>query len=239
MPCLILVGARVAESYRTGQAIAGGISFADSWLQWGSAAGLAPSGAGYSLAEGNGQNCISIQLNNRSGICASMSVKELWRVSKKNGYTGSFQEWSTCGAPAMLTPADLGLSLDQGDLPVGLSGNVNLSVTGNFNNSNYINNMNQLRLADWTGPATATPIELVVVVVFKGVAYITPDSMNLSTSYLTSNEVNQALRSSGEGYIPSSAVQDAGGRLFDGQTNVLHSTAGPRGRKKGGAVSNA
>ena len=239
MPDRILVGFRVAESYRVGLAAAGGTSFADGFFQWGNFS--AGGAAGYSTAGTNGQQVISIQLNNRSGVGASMSTKELWRLSKKNGLKQSYQEWNECGGPAIFTPSDLGLSLDSGDLPVGLSGNVNLTINATFNNSNYINNRNQLGLIDWAGPTVAVQTELVIVVVFKGIAYITPDSMNLSTSYLTSNEVNMALRSSADAYIPAAAIDKAGGlggAVFGSRTNVLHSSAGPVARRvKGGSGS--
>ena len=228
MPDVILIGARVQETFKAQFAVAGSASYTDAYLQWGKAAGLAPSQAGYSLSAGNGQSAISIQLNNRSGIMSSASVAELWRLSKKNGSNQSWEEFNTCGGILILRPSDLGISLDQGDLPVGLSGNVNFSATCTFNNSNYINNVNQLGLTDWT-LANPPPMELVVVCVFKGVAYITPDSMNVSTSYLTAAEVTQILRSTEEPLIPASALMNPseiqGKGLFGSAKNIIHSTA--------------
>jgi hypothetical protein len=218
MPAKIIIACRPSVQQRAQLAVAGNPSYADAYLQWGPATANLQAGCG-----------LSISLNNRSGLCASMSLQQLWRVSSKNGLNQSFPEWLLQGGVAIFTPADLGLSLESGDLYEGLSGNVNLTVSGIWNNSNFIQNAAQIVAGDWAVPgggSAITDLEVVITTITSGVAYIQPDSCNFNTAYLTAAEVNSALKAP-ESYIPEKAIEptEYGGALWSSAKSVINSTA--------------
>ena len=229
MPSKIVIACRPNVNAIAQQAVAGNPAFADACLAWGPLPGAGiKAGAGFSLT-----------INNRSGLFATTSVFELWRLSVKNGLNQSFAEWKSQGGVIILTASDIGLSLESGDLYEGLSGNVNLSVSGQWNNSNYIYNATQLGAGDWAPDAVQMNVD--VLTVTDGIAYIQPDSCNFNTAYLTASEINMALKSA-DAYIPESAVEgkDLGGALWGSGKTVINSTARPAGSKMvdmGGAMS--
>jgi len=217
MPSKIIIACRPSCQQRaqnSGTPLA--VSYADAYLQVGQATANFTAGCG-----------LSITLNNRSGLCSTMSMQEAWRISVKNGLNQSFQEWRMQGGVIILTPSDLGLSLESGDLYPGLSGNINLTVAGIWNNSNWLTNASQIGAGDWsTGTGAITDLEVVVTTITDGVCYVMPDACNFTTAYLTASEVNQALKS-GDSYIPEGAVdpKEYGGSLWGTAKSVINSTA--------------
>ena len=218
MPEHIIIYANCPPTARGGR-------IADSFLQWGVAGGA------------DGANALSITLNNRQGLLQASSVKELWRISVRNGYPYSFTTWKKCGGPIIISPAlDLGLSPENSDIYAGMAGNVILQVSASLNSSNFT----EASVQQGSTALTFAP-QLVVVCMMKGVAEISPDSMALNLGYLSVAEVNAVLSdapSKGES-IPDhviDAYEVAGGALFGQKKALLGSVAHGAMKEHGGSV---
>jgi len=144
---------------------------------------------------------LQINIGNRTGLLASASPQTLWRISKNNGYAGSFNEWSQSGGVFCLNPVrDLGIDPSLDTLPLE-TGSVNFQVTGTWNNANLI----------YSGVAPAegynANVELMIVAVYAGVATVTADQCMFSLGSLSANEVNAVLSGKSAGMISSEHVQ--------------------------------
>jgi hypothetical protein len=130
---------------------------------------------------------LQVSIGTRTGLLASASIKTIYRMAKKNGYRGSFQNWWLNGGLIILDPVtDLGVDVNAGDVLPGESGSINFQVNATFNNSNIL----------YCGGAynNNVPLEMMVVVVYSGTANITPDGCVFNTGELTHSEVNALLR---------------------------------------------
>jgi hypothetical protein len=185
MPSLIYVFARPILSARVG-------TQCDAFLGLGqiSAAGIRPN--------------VQITLGNRSGLLSSAASKTLYRMSQRNGYNSTYQDWQYgSGSLLIIDPVeDLGVNLQAGDYLPGESGSVNFQYTATYNSQNWL-------LANGiTGVAPiACPTELCVIAVYSGVCNITPNSCVTNTGDLSEAEVNALLRTAPvDGSMMSSEV---------------------------------
>jgi hypothetical protein len=198
---------------------------ADSFFAWGTIASQLGAGTG----------CLSIQLNNRQGLLQAASVKELYRITRRNGYQYSYQTWLKSGGPIILRPeTDLGLSPENSDIFPMMTGSVLLQATCSFTTKNFTDAT--VQLAGVTNLTALRP-ELYVICHMKGVAEISADSMALNLGPLSAVEVNALLASApakGES-IPSpvlDAFEPEGAGLFSGKKSLMGSVA--RGVSHGG-----
>ena len=139
---------------------------------------------------------LQINIGNRTGLLASASPQTLYRISRANGYNGSWNQWNSSGCVLCLNPVkDLGIDPSLDTLPLE-TGSVNFQVSGTWNASN-------LRYA---GAPTDIAPELMIVAVYAGVATITTDQCMFNLGSLSVNEVNSIL-SNGSNMISSEHVQ--------------------------------
>lgn len=140
---------------------------------------------------------LQINIGNRSGLLASASPQTLWRISKNNGFAGSFNEWQQGGGVFCLNPvSDLGVDPSLDTLPLE-TGSVNFQVSATWNNANLI----------YSGAVEGGnyPVELMIVAVYAGVATITTDQCMFTLGSLSQNEVRSVL-SSGSNMVSSEHV---------------------------------
>ena len=160
---------------------------------------------------------IQITFGNRTGLLSSASSQTMYRMAKKNGYSGSFDEWVRSGLYIINPVADLGIdpTLDFLPLETGAE-NFQVSLYANANGMNAIG----------LPAAGSTPqVELLVVCVYAGAVSITPDMMFQSIGLLSHNEMNALVGESGKtGNMISSehvkpTIQGAG--LFSDAKHLL------------------
>lgn len=141
---------------------------------------------------------LQINIGNRTGLLASASPQTLWRISKNNGFAGSFNEWQQgCGVFCLNPVSDLGIDPSLDTLPLE-TGSVNFQVSATWNNANLI-------YSGAVGGVNAS-VELMIVAVYAGVATITTDQCMFSLGSLSANEVSAVLSKSGN-MISSEHVQ--------------------------------
>lgn len=219
LPSLIYVFARPQINLRTGAAgagVFGSNSWADAFLSFGdttNAAGVKPN--------------VSINIGNRTGLLQSASAKTLYRMSVRNGYQGTYNDFQNGqGSLLIIDPvSDLGVNLQAGDILPGEAGSVNFQINANYSNLNYVNAQGQLTATT----LTALPCELVIVVCYSGVVSITPDNCVFNIGELSEAEVNALLRTAPKegSMISSEAITPTiqGGGLFSKFKSILGSTA--------------
>ena len=182
-------------------------------------------------ASGNGQT--SVQIGTRTGLLASASRKQLYRMSRDNGYTGSWEDWDYGSGGLLLLDVvkDLGVNIEAGDVVPGeASGNVNfqISMTVNTSNYKYVAQTPAQRVALGV-PAASTPIELMIVAVYSGVATIDPTGCLYSLGELSPQEVATLVQQAPKdnSMISSEAVKPTiqGGSLFSSVKSILGKTA--------------
>jgi len=167
---------------------------------------------------------LQINIGNRTGLLASASPQTLWRISKNNGFAGSFNEWQQgCGVFCLNPVSDLGIDPSLDTLPLE-TGSVNFQVSATWNNANLI----------YSGDVAGgnAPVELMIVAVYAGVATITTDQCMFSLGSLSANEVSAVLSKSGN-MISSEHVQptiQAEG-LFSKGKHILGKMAGKHMRR--------
>jgi hypothetical protein len=165
---------------------------------------------------------LQINIGNRTGLLASASPQTLYRISRANGYNGSWNQWNTSGAVLCLNPVkDLGVDPSLDTLPLE-TGSVNFQVSGTWNASNLL----------YAGAPTDIAPELMIVAVYAGVATITTDQCMFNLGSLSGNEVNAVL-AGGSNMISSEHVQptvQAAG-LFGKSKHILGKMASKHMRK--------
>ena len=166
---------------------------------------------------------ISINYGVKSGLLASASSKTLYRISKRNGWKGSWNDWCNGQAVLLLSPTlDLGLDLQAGDvLPMEAAANQNFQCNMTFNDQPF----------RYAGAAAGEPydVELMVCPVYRGVLNITPSSALFNLGELSHSEVQQALQTQPkDGRMISDEVVKPtvqGGSLFGTLKSLVGSTA--------------
>ena len=159
----------------------------------------------------------------KSGLLASASSKTLFRISKRNGWKGSWNDWCNGQAVLLLSPTlDLGLDLQAGDvLPGEAAANQNFQCNMTFNDQPF----------RYAGAAAGEPydIELMVCPVYRGVLSITPSSALFNLGELSHSEVQQALQTQPkDGRMISDEVVKPtvqGGSLFGTLKSLVGTTA--------------
>lgn len=160
---------------------------------------------------------LQINIGNRTGLLASASPQTLWRISKNNGFAGSFNEWQQGAGVFCLNPvSDLGIDPSLDTLPLE-TGSVNFQVTATWNNANLI----------YSGAVAGgnANVELMIVAIYAGVATVTTDQCMFSLGSLSANEVKTVLSDAGKSgnMISSEHVQPtiAGEGLFSKGKHIL------------------
>jgi len=166
---------------------------------------------------------ISINYGVKSGLLASASSKTLYRISKRNGWKGSWNDWCNGQAVLLLSPTlDLGLDLMAGDvLPMEAAANQNFQCNMAFNDQPF----------RYAGAAAGAQynVELMVCPVYRGVLSITPSSALFNLGELSHSEVQQALQTQPkDGRMISDEVVKPtvqGGSLFGTLKSLVGTTA--------------
>lgn len=222
MPSLILVYARQAMSSRlqpAGPQVNCAGRVADCFLSIGN--------------DTSGNGSTSVQIGTRTGLMASASRKQLYRMARDNGYTGSWEDWDYGSGGLLLIDVvkDLGINIESGDVVPGeASGNVNFQISMTVNTSNYRYVAQTQAQREALGvPAGDTPIELMIVAVYSGVATIDPTGCLYSLGELSPAEVATLVKTAPKdgSMISSEAVKPTiqGGSLFSTVKSVLGKTA--------------
>jgi hypothetical protein len=127
---------------------------------------------------------ISVSLGNRTGLMASASAQTWYREAKRLGFQGSWNEWNNGQCVLMIDPTST-LGIDPSlDSLVGETGSVNFQISGVFNNRALLN-------CGITGNSPA--LEMLIVVVYSGVAKISTDQCMFNIGPLSANEINATL----------------------------------------------
>jgi len=173
-PDLIMVAARLPRANRAAVTAADTCK-ADIFFgmgQWSQSPGLAG---------------ISVNYGVKNGLLSGCSNKTLFRISKRNGYKGSWNDWCNGQAVLYLNPVlDLGIDLNSGDsLPMENAANQNfqINLTLNAQPFNYAG----------VNLGANTDLEVIVAPVYKGVVTITPNNALFNLGELSRSEVMQAL----------------------------------------------
>lgn len=173
-PDLIMIAARLPRANR-GAATAADTAKADIFFgmgQWTQSPGLAG---------------ISVNYGVKNGLLSGCSNKTLFRISKRNGWKGSWNDWCNGQAVLYLNPAlDLGLDLNAGDaLPMENAANQNfqINLTLNAQPFNYAG----------VNLGANTDLEVIVAPVYKGVVNITANNALFNLGELGKAEIMQAL----------------------------------------------
>jgi hypothetical protein len=173
-PDLIMVAARLPRANRSG-ATAGDTAKADIFF------GMGQWAQGPTLAG------ISVNYGVKNGLLSGCSSKTLFRISKRNGWKGSWNDWVNGQAVLFLNPAlDLGLDLGAGDaLPMENAANQNFQINLTLNAQPF----------NFAGVALGanTDVEVIVAPVYKGIVNITPNNALFNLGELSHGEVMQAL----------------------------------------------
>jgi hypothetical protein len=189
-------------------------------------------------------NSISINLNNVSGILASATQEDLWKMSIANHSTQSWLEFSglssnndnatglgdvvgTTGSILVLSPA----------LNLSLSNMLSNSSIGQFNFQFSVNVTNNLGIA-LNGTTNPLP-EILVVTANSGMFVTSMGSSSIFTGLLTKQLVLDASEKQSEDPIQSSMMSRlVGGKMGNMPTSAVKHLIGKNGmRKVGGAFS--
>lgn len=231
MPSLIYIYAQVPVATRCQNAIAGSASLADFYYALGNASGSV--GAGGVTYNTDQTNIISINLNNRQGLGAGLSIRSLYRLAVSNGYVSSFNDWLASPVVILSPTKDLGLDLGAGsDIYPNQNGNVTLSFQASFNNSNVLQRTMELN-ASGSAWLVQTGVTLMCLCIQEGIAEISPDTLVLNGGSLSATEVKVAIEEGASAESPETAfvpsvVEKQGAGLKDmfGKTrNVVTSVA--------------
>ncbi len=224
MPSLIYIYANIGPNSRASGAVAGASAYSDCTLAIGSASGTYNAGTGVSDTvqyNTNQQNVISIQLNNRQGLLAGASIKDLYRIACTNGYQYPYSYWLMNPVIIVNPTKDLGLDLSASDIYPNQNGNVTLSIQAQFNTWNYCTATNMYLTGAVAPPWSklTTPLEFMVVCVQEGIAELSPDTLVINTGALSASEVKQSIEEASSGgdldtaFVPSSVAKAGGGSL--------------------------
>ncbi|NCX04318.1 MAG: hypothetical protein EBW68_00875, partial [Actinobacteria bacterium] len=197
MPSLLYIYCQMPPSVRASNAVATQPAIPDFYYDIGTPAG------------GTDQtNIISIQLNNRQGLGAGMSKKDLYRTAVQRGYGSSFNDWLASPIIILSPTLDLGIDVGSSDVYPNQSANVTLSIQCTFNNSNVVARTAQLAptTPDWL---TNGAIQFQIVAIQDGIFQISPDSVSIDCGALSSSEVKTGLEDASSGdaekaFVPAS-----------------------------------
>jgi len=132
---------------------------------------------------------ISVNYGVKNGLLSGCSNKTLYRISKKNGYQGNWNDWCNGQAVLMLNPTtDFGLDVSAGDaLPMESASNQNFQINLTINSQPFTYGGVAL------GPNT--DVELIVAPIYKGTCTITANACMYNLGELSKSEVIQAMSS--------------------------------------------
>lgn len=161
-------------------------------------------------ASGNGN--VSIQLGTRTGLLASASRKQLYRMSVENGYTGSWEDFSYGSGSILLIDVvkDLGINVNSDAIPGEAANNVNFQISAMFNSDNYkyVAQTEPQRIALGV-PDNQCPLELIVVAIYSGKATLTADGCIFSLGDITPQQIQTLVNTAPKdgSMVSSEAIQ--------------------------------
>lgn len=169
---------------------------------------------------------LSLSYLNVSGQFSAFSQNDLYNMSLKNGYTGSFQEWSGLASAAL----GGGTSISAAGLNgrVGLSGSVlcidstDLALPSNIASGILVNSQLQFQVGVLNNTAGNAPITITTVVVNDGIMEISEGGMTTRIGVISSEDVLN-VRNSGESSALVHHTQLEGGGVFDFMRKVVSS----------------
>jgi hypothetical protein len=164
---------------------------------------------------------VSIQYGNTSGLLSQATPSQLYDISCRNGFRGTFNDWYTYkGSVLILNPA-LDLSLDASNgLAVGVNAPLNFAVT-----VNYTNQLGSLQY-DGASAYTATNFAMYISWVDSGYVVVQDTMISSHLGNLSVEDVLQAPLSYNLGQALNDPVNPKdiyGGGFF----SKLRSLAGP------------
>jgi len=239
MPSLLMIYAQVPPSVRASLALPTNAPYPDAFYSLGVASGT----SGAVLYNPDQTNVISIQLNNRQGLLAGASIKDLYRLTCANQWVGSYNDWLQSPI-IILNPSQFGIDVGASDIYPSQNGNVTLSIQASFNTSNMVVRTSQLNAGGW---AQNPAIQLQILAVQDGIFQVSPDSCVIDTGALSATEVKVGLEDASAAesletaFVPASVEKlGHGGKLglFGAPRSVVSGVArGMGGAMSGGAVS--
>jgi hypothetical protein len=156
---------------------------------------------------------IAIDYGNQSGRLSGASATQLWRMSQRNGYMGSWADWSSGFGSVMILDTTDNLTLDEpGEAPSTIS-----------------DKQIQIRCSFVNQSIDPTPIQytLYMVVIGSGVIVIKDGQTELQEAVLTRYDVANALTSGNTPIVEKRSDNMYGGSIgstFKKFNNVLKST---------------
>jgi len=179
-----------------------------------------------------GKANMSIQIGTRTGLLASATTKTIYRLSKRNGYNSSWNDYNQgSGGLLVLNPAlDLGVNIEAGDVVSGeMASNVNFQISLQVNNANYLYTAGSQAERQALGVPTSANLELMIVAVYSGTANITPDGCLFNLGEYTTNEISTLVRTAPKdgSMVSSEAIAPTiqGRGLFSKFKSILGQTA--------------
>lgn len=130
---------------------------------------------------------ISINYGVKNGLLSGSSSKTLFRISKRNGWKGSWAQWCNGQAVLYLNPTlDFGLDVGAGDaLPMENAANQNFQINMTINSQPFT--------FAGVNLGANTDVELIVAPVYKGVFTVTGNNALYNLGELSKAEIMQAL----------------------------------------------
>ena len=168
---------------------------------------------------------LSLSYLNVSGQFSAFSQNDLFNLSVKNGYAGSFQEWSGLAigrygtGDVVITSA--GLRGRQG-----LSGSVlcidstDLALPSNIASGILVNSQLQFQVGLLNNTASPYPVTITTIVVNDGIMEIADGGMTTRIGVISSEDVLR-VRSGGEASSLVHHTQLEGGGIFDFMRKVV------------------
>jgi len=145
---------------------------------------------------------VQIQFMNQSGLLATATPFDLYRMSARNGYKGSYDDWRLLSGSVLTIKPGLDLGLEPSLAP-GMNGLYNFQITVNWFN------------------ASAQPVNFIlyVVTLTTGIMTIKDNGTVTQTGIITREDVLSAQQAPSMGYTEAKAL--VGGDFFSSLKNIL------------------
>lgn len=163
---------------------------------------------------------LSLSYLNVSGQFSAFTQNDLFNLAMKNGYTGSFQEWSG------LASAPYGTNAGTATLPSGLQGRIGLSgsvlcidstdlaLPSNIASGILVNSQLQFSVGVQNNRANPFLVTITTVIVNDGIMEISEGGMTTRIGVISSEDV-LSVRSGGDSKSLVHHTQLEGGGVFD------------------------
>jgi len=182
-------------------------------------------------------NSISINLNNVSGILASATAEDLWKMSVANGSTQSWLEFQGL-ASQNANATGLGTVVGTTGSFLVLSPALNLSLSNMLSNSSIGQFNFQFSITVSNNLGVSIIPEILVITANSGMFVTSMGSSSIFTGLLTKQLVLDASEKQSEDPIQSSLIKRlVGGKMGNMPTSAMKHMIGKNGMRRGGASS--